>query len=117
MELLKGAVFAYDVISFPFYFATQRPWAKRRAAKRKRAAQVNPSDPYSPWIRVGRPKPCVADNCKTLDELVRVAVGQHRGKRCIGVRPVLMEETSDGPDSKPVVKKTLAENFEWMVTQ
>lgn len=124
MNLVKGAVFTYDVVTFPFYFATQRPWQKQRKSRRQRAVQVNPSDVHSPWIRVGRPKPCLADHVKTVDEFMRAAIAQHRGKRCLGVRPVLMEElVSDAADGHGAagggksVKKTMADHFEWIVSK
>lgn len=51
--LIKLVVVLCDILTFPFYYAYQKPWKVLAKAHRVRAELENPSDPYSAYKRVG----------------------------------------------------------------
>lgn len=44
---VKSIVCAYDVLSYPFYWAVQKPWQFKRKNKKIRARFTVPTDPTS----------------------------------------------------------------------
>ena len=113
MEVFKSIVAAYDIVTYPIYYVIQRPWNETRKLKAIRAKQEDPNDPYSSWVRIGNPPPCLADNCSTIDEILRLSIQQYRNQRCMGYRQVLKEEQEIQPDGKVFIKKTLAPQYTW----
>ena len=113
MEVVKTAVSVYDIVTYPAYFVIQKPWIERRKIKAVRAVQENPNDPYSSWVRVGNPPPCLADDCETIDDVLRASIKMYSDQRCMGVREVLKEEREEQPDGKVFIKKILAPQYEW----
>ena len=113
-EVFRAFVSVYDVTTLPIYTAVQKPWRKRSKINAVRAKQTNPSDPYSPWVRVGDQPPCMADDCSTIDQVIRQAVTKYGNKRCMGIRRVMSESAEKQPDGKVFVKKTLADNYDWL---
>lgn len=114
MEVLKTAVSVYDIVTYPAYFVIQRPWVERRKIEAIRAKQEDPSDPYSSWTRVGTPPPCLADECETIDDVLRASIRVYGDNKCLGVRRVLKEEMEEQPDGKVFNKKILAPQYEWL---
>lgn len=113
MEVIKTAISVYDIVTYPAYFVIQRPWIERGKISAIRAEQEDPSDQYSSWVRVGTPPPCLADDCETIDDVLRACIKNYSDQKCMGVRKVLKEETEEQPDGKVFTKKILAPQYEW----
>lgn len=114
LEILKGIVFIYDATTLPIYFLVQRPWKKKKSFKGIRARLSSPSDPTSPWVRVGKPSMTVIDDCKFTHEIFSRAVEKYRGNKCLGSRSVLVEEHEKLPDGSLALRKTLSNDYKWM---
>ena len=114
LDILKGIVFIYDATTLPIYFLVQRPWKKKKSFKGIRATLISPSDPNSPWVRVGKPCTTVIDDCKFTHEILSRAVEKYRGNKCLGSRSVLVEEHEKLPDGSLAIRKTLSNDYKWM---
>lgn len=100
MEVTKAVASAYNYLTLPMYAAVQKPWKVRAKQRAPRARQLDPNDPYSPWVRLGTPPPCLADGFETVDQVMRAAIEKNRNKRCMGVRKVLSEQFEHQPDGE-----------------
>jgi len=110
---VKSIVFIYDFITFPIYLILQIPGIQWRKSKRVRAEQLDPSDPSSPWIRIGdAPNHFIAD-CKTIDEAIRKSIELNgRDKQCLAFRKVIDEEIHD-VSGKAITKYVLSD-YNWI---
>ena len=114
IELIKNIVRIYDTITYPIYFAVQRPWIKKRKYERTRAVQEDPSNPYSCWVRVGQPPEMIIDKCTTIDEIMRTCIEEYKDRNCMGYRKVLEEIEELQPDGKIHIKKRLAPEYTFL---
>lgn len=53
--VIKLIVLLVDIITFPFYYFLQKPWEKLERVQAQRAKLEDPNDPYSAYVRVGKP--------------------------------------------------------------
>lgn len=112
--IVKILVIIYDVITLPIYAVLQKPWIRYKKAEAVRAQQVDPDDPGSPWVRIGsQPTHHFSDDCKTVDEAIRMSVEVNgRDKQCLGYREVMGEEVSYS-EGKPITKYVLSD-YKWI---
>lgn len=114
INAVKSIVRVYDILTYPLYYAVQRPWIKSRKFSEVRAVQEDPSDPYSSWVRVGERPKMIIEDCETIDQIMRKCIETYTDKRCMGFRKVLKEEYQPQPDGKVFLKKTLADDYTWL---
>ena len=110
---IKSIINFYDIITLPFYALIQKPWISYSKSRAIRAKQVNPKDPYSPWVALARPSDTFADDCKTIDEMIKKAIKVNGvNKKCLGYREVIREET-EYSEGKPITKYVLSD-YKWI---
>lgn len=114
LELVKNVVRIYDAITYPVYFVVQRPWIKTRKYDAIRAVQEDPSNPYSAWVRVGKPPEMIIDKCRTIDEIMRTCIEAYRDRDCMGFRKVLEEMEELQADGKVHIKRRLAPEYTFL---
>ncbi|CAG2166700.1 unnamed protein product, partial [Oppiella nova] len=116
LALIKAVVYCYDIITFPIYLLAQKPWARRRESAQRRARQLDPSGPYSPWVRALKhqvPDTHFVNACHTVDELWARAVREYGDRQCVGYRRVLAESDDRQPDGK-VFRKRLLDDYRFL---
>ncbi|XP_054163099.1 fatty acid CoA ligase Acsl3-like [Oppia nitens] len=92
---LKGAVLAYDIITYPVYLALHRPWNRLQLSSRPKARLIDRQQPSGPWIRaIGSdlPNDHYAYDCHTLDQLFSRAVSVFKDRQCFGCRQILADQ-------------------------
>lgn len=114
LEALKGVINLYDIITYPVYYLTQQPWKKVAKMNAVRAVQEDPSDPYSPWIRVGKAPTCLAEGCETIDELLRKCIKTYYNRNAFGYRKILKEEKVIQNDGRTFYKRALEPKYTWL---
>lgn len=114
VELVKNIMSIVNFITFPFFYLYQRPWVMKQKYDRVRAVQEDPSDPYSSWVRVGKPPEMIIDKCKTIDEIMRKCIDYYGDRHCMGYRQLLEEIPERQPDGKVFVKKRLANEYTFL---
>jgi len=116
LALIKAVVYCYDIITFPIYLLAQKPWNRRRESAQRRARQLDPSSPYSPWVRALKhqvPDTHFVNACNTVDELWARAVREYGDRQCVGYRRVLAESDDRQPDGK-VFRKRLLDDYRFL---
>ena len=114
LETVKALVNLYDIASYPVYYAVQRPRKVLRKRNAVRAVQEDPSDPYSPWVRLGTPPVSLADGCETIDEMMRKCIKTYFNRNCLGHRKILQEERIVQADGKVFYKRSLEPEYTWL---
>ena len=101
----------YDVISYPIYFVTQKPYKALSESARQKSVRVN----QNTWTRL-EPNDVnerhFIEECQTVAELFSRAVTVFSDKNCFGFRRVLAEEDERQPDGK-VFRKLHLQDYEW----
>ena len=110
---IKSIFHFYDIITLPIYALIQKPWISYSKSRAVRAKQLNPKDPYSPWVGLAQPSNTFADHCKTVDEMIKKAIKVNGvNKKCLGFREVIREET-EYSEGKPFTKCVL-NDYKWI---
>lgn len=112
MGLVKSVVCVYDVLSLPVYSLVQQPWKATNASKAVKAKQVNPSDPYSPWQRIGSTPDHLCFHSSSVADLFSKSCKRFRNVRAFGSRQVFGEEDEKQPDGK-VFRKQILGDYTW----
>ena len=113
LEAVKALINLYDICTYPFYYLYQKPWKVLKKRNAIRAVQEDPSDPYSPWVRVGTPPVSLADGCFTIDEMMRKCIKTYYNRKCLGYRKILREERIVQSDGRVHYKRALEPNYTW----
>lgn len=111
-KVFKFFATGYDVITFPIYYPFARNPKSKRASK-IRGRQEDPSDPYSPWIRVGSTEESIVDGCNTVDDLTRKFVQKYGDKRCMGIRKTTGKDVIASSDGRKMIKKMFDPEYTW----
>ena len=118
LGLWKTIVLIYDVVSFPIYFVVQQPWRTISKARQVRAKLEREDDPYSSWVRIGKPKNEIAtsiiEGTTNLGELFSKCFQLYGRKRCYGYREILNEEDEQQPNGKVFRKLILKDEYTWL---
>jgi len=112
LGLIKSVVCVYDVVTLPIYALTQRPWKSTRASAGVKSRQVDPNDPYSPWVRSGSPPHHLCFETKTISELFSESCKKYKGRKAFGSRQVFGEEDETQADGK-VFRKQILGDYKW----
>ena len=111
--IIKIIIHIYDVITLPVYTILQKPWIQISKSNAIRAKQINPADPYSPWVSLGTASKCFIDDCLTVDEAINKSIELNgRDKQCLGYREVI-EENVVYSEGKPITKYVLSD-YKWI---
>src|SRR5947209_8041295 len=117
LSVIKLIVYAYDWITYPFYYCIQKPWIARERAAGIRATQVIPGDPNSPWVRVeSLSDPANGldlSKFKSINEAFRDAIRRFGDRKCFGYREILREELQTTTDGK-TLKKVVLGDYKWI---
>lgn len=114
VETIKGLINLYDIVTYPVYYAIQQPWKTKRKINSIRAVQEDPSDPYSPWIRIGEQPRCLAEGCESIDQLMRKCIKTYYNRNALGYRKILKEERTVHSDGRVFYKKSLEPTYTWL---
>lgn len=112
LGLLKSVVCVYDVVTLPVYALLQRPWNSTRASAVSKSRQINPSDPYSPWVRLGQPPDHLCYQTKTISELFSASCKRYKGRKAFGFRESFGEEDEKQSDGK-IFRKQILGDYKW----
>ncbi|RWS30227.1 long-chain-fatty-acid--CoA ligase 4-like protein [Leptotrombidium deliense] len=112
MEFLKSTIYLYDIVTFPVYYAIQRPWIKKRKANKVRAI-AEQSDKGTLWRSVAEVNPSLADDCSTVDAYFSKMVMSYGSRKCLGFREIMHEEMERQNDGKVFKKRILSPNYKW----
>ena len=116
IRVIQTIVFVYDFVTFPFYYACQRPWVAREAAAETRAHLVERtknSVTYKPIDKTCKELEMFkAANIQTMEECFAFAVNLHSHKRMVGTRQVL-SETEEVQDNGKVFTKWEMGDYKW----
>ena len=111
--VVRIIVHFYDIITLPIYAILQKPWIRWQKLKAPRAKQLNPNDPYSPWISLKTTPKYFIDDCLTVDEVFKKSIDINgRNNECLGYRKVI-EEQIDDSEGKPITKYVLSD-YKWI---
>ena len=106
----------YDFVSFPFYFAYQKPWNTRKNAAKVRAVSIERTKDSITFKPVKKTCPgldhFLAENIQTMDKCFDYAVNQHSYKPMVGTREILSEEDEKQADGR-VYKKWNMGEYKW----
>lgn len=80
------------------------------------STQLDPSDPYSPWVAKNDWDLEFFDGITTVDQLTRRAIKRFKDRRCLGTRQVIGEEDELQKDGKTFRKLDLGD-YQWMTFQ
>ncbi|CAG2169554.1 unnamed protein product [Oppiella nova] len=112
--IIRFFVLLYTYLTLPVYYAIQKPWRVVAGARRIRALQEDPQDPYSSWARVGQLPDHYLDECRTLPEAQRRSLKENGPESpCLGYRRISGEEDDRQPDGK-VIKKWELSDYQWL---
>ena len=114
--ILRIVIFMFDVLTFPLYFAYQRPWSKIRYARETRASIIERTSESITFKPVEKTSPILErflhENIKTMDKCFESAVAQHSCKPMVGTREILVEEEEIQSCGKVLKKWTMGE-YKW----
>ena len=113
--IIKYLILLYTYITYPIYYAIQKPWISLRRIHRERARLEDPNDRYSPWVRTRAEEPeyHYINDCRTVPELLKMSIEVNGSdERCFGYRQILNEEVveSDGT----AIKKWDLSDYQWL---
>ena len=73
---------------------------------------MDPSTPYSSWVRITQPPKSLIDGCDNVTQLFERVVQTYGRKKAFGFRPIL-EESSDVQANGRVFKKYVLGDYVW----
>ena len=116
VSIIQTIVFVYDFVTYPIYYAAQKPWRRVEAAAQIRALPVATSDTevtYQPVYKTcAELEEFKAAGIETMEQCWAFALRKHTHKRMVGTRQVLGEHEEAQPDGK-VFKKWEMGNYTW----
>jgi long-chain acyl-CoA synthetase len=83
----------------------------------QKAVPINPSDPYSPWQRVDNVRPCIADKCDIVSDLVDIICGDFKTHDAIGYRKIIGKTATKTGNGPMIVKKDLSDVMTWFTNK
>lgn len=118
-SIIQLIVVICDTILFPVYLVVQQPfeyWKKAWSSRSDRKLVQTKTGPRHEWQRSWDPvdPPSPFNSCKTFDEMSRLAVRLHSGKRCLGHRPLVSQTPTQLSDGRVIQLKKLAPSYEWI---
>ena len=121
MIIFRGVVQCYTYLTLPIYYWMQKPNETLAKTKFQRAKQLNPADPYSPWVRATPTKFHVLTTSRSVAEASQIARRLHHWDRpAVGYRRVIEEHVvTDGKGSDvrvdgKVLRKFRLSSYNWM---
>ncbi len=119
--VVRVVVQSYTYLTLPIYYFIQKPYKKLESATAQRSKQLDPNDPYSPWVRLRSTKFHVLNTCGTMAEALHMVRHLYSPQRlAIGYRKILEEKVvTDGNgnairvDGK-VLRKFRLSDYQWM---
>lgn len=123
-QIMRSVVEVYTFLTLPFYTWLQNPSTVVKAASEKRALQIDPNDPHSPYYPVRWPtiKYGLLDSVDTFDELIeKLAMFENSKSKAIGQRTILRQDSVIDPTTnKPqvlngvILKVNTLSDFNWL---
>ena len=121
MLIVRIIVQTYTYITLPIYKLVQCPSKKLKLSRVIRSKQLDPSDPYSPYIRTGSVPHHVLTSCRNLPECFELMKQLYPPDRpVIGYRTILDEEYVLDAKGEPlkmdgrVLRKLRLSSYKWL---
>ena len=118
---VRIVVQTYTFLTLPIYYLAQNPGKKLKQSRTMRAKQLDPADPYSPWVRTGPTPYHVLSTCQNLPEGFELMQKLYPPDRpVIGYRTVIEEKQVLDLNGNPVkidgksVRKLRLTDYRWM---
>lgn len=102
----------YDFITYPLYYALNRP--SKEDIHPIQGVQVDPNDPYSAWRCLREYEPNLTDGVATFDQLIRKIVKHYNSKNAVGYRKILAKNKEKQPNGKTFLKYSLSAEYKWL---
>lgn len=112
ISLIRIIVTLYDIITIPLYYYIQKPWKKLERAASQHGRQLDPTNPYSPWVRTNQHEKNLMQGCDNVTQFFDRVVSTYGDKKAFGFRPIL-EESSDVQANGRIFKKYVLGDYQW----
>ncbi|KAG1714093.1 Long-chain-fatty-acid--CoA ligase 4 [Nymphon striatum] len=115
MNIAKTVIFVFDLITLPIHLIIQKPWRKTRESEKSVMQQVNPSDPYSPYmctVPYTEEQKEYFRTMPTVTDLFNLSVEKYSDCPCQGARIAYREEEEIQTNGQ-VFKKLILGDYEW----
>ncbi|XP_067007397.2 fatty acid CoA ligase Acsl3 isoform X2 [Anabrus simplex] len=117
---IKAIAFVCDIITYPVYLIIQRPWQKKKLARRAKAQPVALEDKSITYRSEDSPGEMhltlLREGVDTLEKMLLFVAKHHGNKRCLGTRQILAEEDEVQPNGR-VFKKYVMGEYKWKTFQ
>lgn len=113
MFLIQILVTLYSILTLPIYYYIQKPWLITEESKRTKAKQIDPTNPYSPWVRTKKPIKSLIEGCENINDLFDKIVQRYGDKEAFGSRPIL-NEFEDKQSNGRVFRKFVLGDYQWI---
>ena len=124
MLCVRAIVQSYTYITLPLYHLAQNPKERLRRSQVIRSRQLDPSDPYSPYVRTGPVPDHPLTVCKTVLECFELMKKIHDMNRpVVGYRTIIDDRVVLDPKGQPVrmdgkvVRKLRLTDYKWLTYQ
>lgn len=121
MFIFASVVQCYTYLTLPIYYLLQNPKRTLSRSRFQRAHQLNPNDPYSPWVRSTDTAFHVLTTSRSVAEAAGIARRLHPwDSRAVGYRPVVEEQVvtdESGSDVRvdgKVLRKYRLSAYQWL---
>ncbi|XP_054160073.1 long-chain-fatty-acid--CoA ligase 4-like [Oppia nitens] len=121
MFVFRLCVHTYTYLTLPVYYVLQKPYKTLQLCQYQRAVQLNPNDPYSPWIRCQETRFHPLTTSESVGDAMQLMRRLYPlDRQCVGYRTVIAETVcrdSSGQamrlDGK-VLRKVRLSPYVWM---
>lgn len=118
---VRAIVQSYTYLTLPLYYLVQNPKERLRRSRVIRSRQLDPSDPYSPYVRTGPVPDHPLTACKTVLECFDLMKKIHRMDRpVVGYRTIIDDQIVLDANGQPMrmdgkaVRKLRLTNYQWL---
>ena len=121
MVVFRTVVQCYTYVTLPVYYLIQKPDKTLDKCQFYRSIQLDPTDPYSPWVRSRETKFHVLTTSRSAAEALKLVRTLYPlDRRAIGYRKVIEEEVVSDKFGKEVrvdgkvLRKVRLSPYQWM---
>ena len=87
---------------------------KRSSVKKVQVKQLDPTDPYSPWFRAGKPPRTNLTDVDSIDSIIWRVLSQYGSRLGMGWRRVICKTNKVMPDGSVRVERTYEDKYTWL---
>lgn len=91
----------------------KRESQKRSPFKKVQVKQLDPSDPYSPWFRTGKPPRTYLTDLDSIDSIIWRVLSQNGTKDGMGLRKLISKEVEWLPDGTTRIHRQYDDKYTW----